>query len=194
MTEPPVGTTPLDPDESEGLLPRHITTRGELDEWENQNILQAAQWLAGRRRTDLLTDHFVRELHRRMFDETWAWAGAYRRSDKNIGLHWPEIPPAVRNLCEDATTWFAKSVFPTRQAAARLHHRFVAIHCFPNGNGRHARLYTDAVLDSMEQVPFEWGRSDLHARGSARDAYLAALRAADAGDYQELFKFLGCIE
>lgn len=192
MTEPPTGTPPLDPDEAEALLPKHITTRGELNEWENQNILQATHWLAGPRRAEVLADYFVRELHRRMFDETWAWAGKYRLSDKNIGRHWPEIPGTVRNLCDDAKVWFTQEVFPARQAAARLHHRLVAIHCFPDGNGRHARLYTDALLSSIGQPPFEWGRSDLHASGSVRDEYLAALKAADQEAYEQLFEFLGC--
>jgi Fic-DOC domain mobile mystery protein B len=187
----PRGTTPLDPDEAEALLPGHITTRGELDTWENQNILQATKWLA-RRRGGVLTDAFVCRLHRRMFDETWSWAGRYRLSDKNTGAHWPQIPSAVRDLCEDARVWFANAVFPARQAAARLHHCLVAIHCFPDGNGRHARLYTDTVLASVGEPPFGWGHADLHVSGSVRDAYLSALRTADGGDYRELFKFLGC--
>jgi len=186
------GTTPLDPDESEELIPTHITTNGELDAWENQNILQAAQWLAAGTRGSLLTDTFVRELHRRMFDQTWRWAGRYRRSAKNIGIDWTQIPAAVHELCLNAKVWFEQTVFPVRQAAARMHHRLVQIHAFPNGNGRHARLFTDAVLQQRTEAPFEWGRGDPHAHGSVRDAYLAALRAADGGNFEALFKFLDC--
>ena len=35
------GQTPLDDDEKEGLLIKTIATRGELDEFEQQNIEQA---------------------------------------------------------------------------------------------------------------------------------------------------------
>jgi hypothetical protein len=39
IDEPP-DATPLDPDEAEGLIPSHIATRGQLNEWEQQNILE----------------------------------------------------------------------------------------------------------------------------------------------------------
>jgi len=35
------GQTPLDPDEIAGLKPTHLTTEGELNDWEQQNILAA---------------------------------------------------------------------------------------------------------------------------------------------------------
>lgn len=38
------GQTPLDEDEKDGLLIPTIATRGELDEFEQQNIEQAVQW------------------------------------------------------------------------------------------------------------------------------------------------------
>ena len=41
----PEGATPLDPDEAEDLLPSHIRTRGELNVWEQENILVAASWI-----------------------------------------------------------------------------------------------------------------------------------------------------
>lgn len=38
------GQTPLDEDEKEGLLIKTIATRGELDEFEQQNIELAIEW------------------------------------------------------------------------------------------------------------------------------------------------------
>lgn len=35
----PPGATPLDPDESAGLIPAHIATQAQLNEWEQENIL-----------------------------------------------------------------------------------------------------------------------------------------------------------
>jgi fido (protein-threonine AMPylation protein) len=66
----PSGATPLDPDEAAGLIPAHITTMGQLNDWEAQNIIQAELWLRSRRR-DLLSLAFVQRLHKRMFNETW---------------------------------------------------------------------------------------------------------------------------
>lgn len=66
----------------------------------------------------------------------------------------------------------------------RFHHRLVAIHCFPNGNGRHARLITDTLLtDIFGLEPFTWGSGDLTKAGDVRTTYIDALRAADNHDY-----------
>jgi fido (protein-threonine AMPylation protein) len=63
--EYPPGATPLDPDDAAGLIPSHITTQGQLNEWEFQNVAEGAAWALSRRRSDLLTAEFTRELHRR---------------------------------------------------------------------------------------------------------------------------------
>ncbi|WP_183017203.1 hypothetical protein [Achromobacter sp. UMC46] len=39
------GQTPLDPDERAGLIPEHLNTKGELNDWEQENILRAVRWL-----------------------------------------------------------------------------------------------------------------------------------------------------
>jgi fido (protein-threonine AMPylation protein) len=69
--------TPLDPNEMAGLIPWHIETNGALNEWEQENILQATKWLRRARDPDVLTESFCRELHRRMFNKTWKWAGTF---------------------------------------------------------------------------------------------------------------------
>ena len=76
----PEGATPIDADEERVLIPDHITVQRELNEWESQNIQKAAVWGLSRKRSNLLTLKFVRDLHSRMFGETWAWAGEFRQS------------------------------------------------------------------------------------------------------------------
>jgi fido (protein-threonine AMPylation protein) len=66
----------------------------------------------------------------------------------------------------------------------------VVIHPFPNGNGRHARLMTDVLLRRNGVSAFSWGGANLEAAGDARERYLAALRAADAGDFKPLLEFV----
>ena len=83
-----------------------------------------------------------------MFDDTWEWAGCFRLSDKNIGVPWQQITEEVHNLCENARYWLEQEVFETRKAAARFHSGLAHTHPFPNGNGRHARLMTDVLLDT----------------------------------------------
>ena len=84
--EYPPGATPLDPDEAAGLIPRHIVTQRQLNEWELANILEGQRWAFALRRRQVLDDKFVRDLHRHMFQKTWRWAGQYRTTEKNIGV------------------------------------------------------------------------------------------------------------
>ncbi len=184
------GATPLDPDEVEGLIPSHITTRDELNAWEQANILQAQQWVFSRRSAKVLTLRFAVELHIRMFDGTWAWAGRFRRSDKNIGVSWPTIETALQDLLDDVSYWLEHNVYAIDEVGARLHHRLVAIHPFPNGNGRHGRLMTDALFIALDHPLFTWGTASLGASGVARAQYLAALRDADRGNLALLLSFV----
>ncbi len=187
----PDGATPLDPDEADGLIPSHITTRRELNAWEQANILDAEQWLATRRPTSSVIDMgFLRELHKRMFSGTWEWAGKFRKSMKNIGVAWEAVPERTQNLLDDVQYWLDHETYPIDEIAARFHHMLVAIHPFPNGNGRHARLMADALLRQVGVSPFTWGSASLDVKGAIRRQYIQALQAADAGDYAPLLCFI----
>ena len=185
------GATPIDADEALGLIPAHLTLQRELNEYEEANILEATEWLFGRRRGDPLDDQFVHTVHRRMFNHTWQWAGEARRSDKNIGVRWFEIPVRLHEMLGDVRTQIEYKAYSPVEIAARYHHRLVSIHVFPNGNGRHARLMADLLLAQLEDHRFEWGRGSLASAGELRDRYIAALRAADGGDCRPLLEFLG---
>jgi Fic-DOC domain mobile mystery protein B len=198
--EDPDGATPLDEEQRAGLIPAYIATRAELNEAEADNILAARlKWrkratAQGARRLgpDQLLDHVaVRDLHRDMYGQVWAWAGQFRQRDTNIGIAFWKVPEAVSNLVEDARYWFAEPN-PTSvdTAAARFHHKLVEIHPFPNGNGRHARELADLLLLAHGEAPFTWGRIDLVDAGDTRRAYIRALQAADFGDYAELQAFV----
>jgi Fic-DOC domain mobile mystery protein B len=184
------GQTPLDPDEISGLKPRHIATQGELDEWEAQNILKASRWIARQKKLEVLNDHFCRELHTKMFDDTWKWAGTLRRSDKNIGCDWTKIAVNLRQLLDNMAYRLEHNVFPPEEIAVRFHHQLVWLHAFPNGNGRHARLMTDCLLRQCGLAPFSWGRDNLVAASEVRQRYIHALRAADINDYSLLSAFV----
>jgi Fic-DOC domain mobile mystery protein B len=188
----PEGATPLDPDETEGLIPPQIVTRAELNEAEEANIARGLAWgLKAIRSRPVLADDFVYDLHRRMFEDVWEWAGRVRSTNKNIGIDKYDIRVAVRELMADAATWKASAVYPPKELAVRLHHRLVAIHPFPNGNGRHARMIADLFLLQEGIRPLSWGsrRGSLVQTGQIRSEYIAALRAADRGDIQPLFAF-----
>jgi Fic-DOC domain mobile mystery protein B len=181
--------TPLDPDEAAGLLARHITTQAELNEWEQANILEGLRWALKQGKRDLLDEAFVRLLHRRMFSKTWKWAGQFRQTDKNMGVDWQHVPVQLRNLLADAKAQIEFNAYPPDELALRFHHRLVWIHPFANGNGRHARLIADLLIERLGLPAFSWGGQALGSAGEKRRAYLEALRAADARDYQLLLKF-----
>lgn len=191
MNEQPAGNTPLDADETEGLIPRHVTTQAELNQVEQANILQVHAWAVGRAHPELLTDAFLKQLHKKMFGDVWRWAGTYRKSLKNLGVEPALISGEVRKLCEDTRYWIENKIYPWDEIAVRFHHRLVVIHPFPNGNGRHARFSTDLLLTSHGQKPFTWGTagSDLGS-GMDRDRYLTALRSADRHDFKPLLEFV----
>jgi Fic-DOC domain mobile mystery protein B len=185
------GQTPLDPDEKAGLIPGHIETKGALNDWEQENILQTTRWLRRAKITEVLTESFCRDLHRRMFNKTWKWAGTFRMSDKNIGCDWPLVAVKLKQLLGNAQYWVENDTFPADELAARFHHALVFIHPFPNGNGRHSRMMADALLKQLGRPVFSWGSgANLIIANEVRARYLAALRAADKNDFTVLLTFV----
>lgn len=182
------GATPLDADELASLIPSHITTQGELNEWEQLNIVQGETW-ARKYRKEILEEGFLRQLHKKMFGETWQWAGTFRKSDKNIGVEWLKIGVDLKNLLEDVRTQVEFGSYPPDEIAVRFHHRLVLIHPFPNGNGRHARMMADLLIERLGNPRFSWGSRSLVDANDTRRNYIAALQAADVKDYAPLIAF-----
>ena len=143
------GQTPLDPDEKAGLIPEHLATKGDLNDWEQENILRAVRWLKRTRSPDVLSEGFCRTLHAKMFDLTWSWAGTFRKSDKNIGCDWAQVGVKLAQLFGNTRWWVDNVTFPPDEIATRFHRDLVWIHPFPNGNGRHSRMMADALLRSL---------------------------------------------
>jgi Fic-DOC domain mobile mystery protein B len=186
------GQTPLDEVEKDGLLIPTIATRGELDEFEQQNIEQAVQWTLGRsfKPEVIFTEDFIRTVHKRMYADVWAWAGEFRKTNKNIGVGKWQIPSDLKYLLDDAKYWHENNTYPPDEIAVKFKHRIVSIHCFSNGNGRHSRLMADIIIEKIYKQPvFSWGAAKLTNEGTARAAYLRAVKAADNGDYSHLLAF-----
>ena len=184
------GAMPIDPDDAAGLLPRHITTQSDLNTWEEANILQGERWALRQKKRDLLDEGFVRDLHRKMFDKTWRWAGTFRSSNKNIGVDWTQVAVRLRDLLDNTRYQIAHQSSDADELAVRLHLQLVWIHAFPNGNGRHARLMADVLVIRLGNPRFSWGSGlPLAAASDTRDRYLEALRWADQGRFTPLREF-----
>ena len=186
----PKGATPIDPDEAGGLLLTHITTQGELNRWEQENIVEALAWIEKTKPTDILNEQFIKQLHKRMFGNVWKWAGQFRRSGKNIGVLWHQIPENIKNMCDDVLEWIQSQYESPEEMAVRFHHRLVWIHPFPNGNGRHSRLMANIFLENaLHGSPFTWGNQDLSNPNESRSRYINALQEADNGNLVPLLEF-----
>ena len=183
------GETRLDEDEIDGLRIPLITTRAELDEHEQANIQRAHIWLAKRRTKphDLLTDAFVKRLHKAMYNEVWKWAGEFRKTEKNIGVDPIRIATDLRQLLDDALHWTEHNTYPPDELAMRVKHRMVCIHCFSNGNGRHSWLHADLLVAALGGEQFSWGA--FSEMPDVRERYFEALRKADRGDLMPLIAF-----
>jgi Fic-DOC domain mobile mystery protein B len=189
------GNTPLDEDAIAGLIPPDVHTRAELNAWEATNIGHAIAWAYGRAHVDILSVETLQEIHRRMFDATWSWAGKFRRSENSISPYqWAHVPAMMRELIEDTRVQYVpgahgRSVLD--DIALHFHHRLVLIHPWTNGNGRHARLATDLLLREWNCPAFTWGDTVGAGFGDAvRRHYIEALRAADASDFDALRRFV----
>ncbi len=187
--QPDDAATPLTADETQGLRPSWISTRGELNDAEQANILVAQRWAFARRR-EVLEEKLLITLHHRMFRDVWDWAGTFRRTERNIGITPSHIGVALRDLIQDTRYWVEHATFPSDEIAARFHHRLVLIHPFPNGNGRHGRMAADLLARQLGRPLFRWGAGDLIGTGEIRKRYVAALRAADNHDIGPLLEFV----
>lgn len=179
------GATPID--DLSDLIPTHISTREELNEWEAANILKATRKYLSKRAGFKFDVEFLKSVHREMFDETWKWAGKFRTKNYNIGVNWTAIQEHLGILVGDYENWLLS--MEKLAISVRLHHRLVKIHSFVNGNGRHARLIADIFLFSFEQPVPIWPSQELIEATGIREKYIKALQAADKGNYDELEEF-----
>ena len=193
ITDQPEGSTPLD--DISGLLRDDISTRGQLDEAESLSIVNAVEWLESGRLPDIFTVEFYQELHLRMYDQVWAWAGTLRsdtRARTNVGVTPETVPTELGRVAMEYNREWAmhgdKKLVPF---IARYHHALVAVHPFDNGNGRWARLCCDTVVSHLaKEPPIVWATDTLNKNSEERQAYIAALKLADEFDYQALVEYL----
>lgn len=184
--------TPLGEEEKDGLKIKSISTKGELDQFEQLNIEKAVEWTIHTNLTakKILSEKFIKNLHERMYGEVWKWAGEFRKSEKNIGITWTIIGIELRKLLEDTKYWIENDTYPADEIAIRFKHRIVSIHCFPNGNGRHSRFMADIIIDSIfNKEIFTWHQSNMVKADETRKEYINTLKAADQGNIEPLIAF-----
>ncbi|MCF8276004.1 MAG: mobile mystery protein B [Flavobacteriales bacterium] len=186
------GQTPLDETEKEGLRIASVSTHAELDELEQLNLEKALAWVIQTKLkpNQILTEKFLKNVHKRMFGDVWKWAGEFRKTDKNIGTKWTQIPTELKQLLDDTNYWVANETYSADEIAIRFKHRLVSIHCFANGNGRHSRMMADIIIETIfKSEVFSWSHSRMGKPDEVRKTYIAALREADNGNIEPLITF-----
>jgi prophage maintenance system killer protein len=118
--------------------------------------------------------------------------GEYKKQPNNVRTARGEIfrfadPSDVPIKMAELTAWLRdaleKQELHPIEIASRLHHDFVLIHPFGDGNGRTARILVNYVLMRNDYLP-------LVVTTEQKDKYLASLRKADAGDLEALTDYL----
>lgn len=95
-----------------------------------------------------------------------------------------DVPARMQSLIRWLEKTLSKEDSRLLPILAKLHHEFVLIHPFDDGNGRVARILVNYVL-------LRQGYPPLIVPTERKKDYLAALRLADAGEITELENFLG---
>jgi Fic-DOC domain mobile mystery protein B len=193
IKDQPEGATPLD--DISGLLRDDITTRGQLDEAETLNIVNADDWLERGRLPDMFTIGFYQGLHSRMYDQVWSWAGKMRSetgATANISVTPEAVPTELgRVAMEFNREWENRGEEKLLPFIARYHHALVLVHPFNNGNGRWSRLSCDAVVKHLvKEPPIIWATDTLTKDSEERSSYIAALKEADQGNFGPLTEYL----
>jgi len=189
--EPIPGETPLD--DLSGLRVQGITTKAALNAVEAENIRRATvKYLAAKptSRAAPFDVEWMLRLHQEMFGDVWTWAGTRRTHETNIGSLPRNIEVELHELQADLAAWQASSM-PLLEQAVRLHHRAVRIHPFAGGNGRWSRMLGNIWLKRHGAEPVEWPEATIGDASVVRDDYLAAVKLADTGDYDNLLALHG---
>jgi Fic-DOC domain mobile mystery protein B len=185
------GATPIDEEILQGLIP-NLTLQSELNEYEEQNIAKAFLWASRSRilKKDLLSVSGICILHKKMFGDTWNWAGQFRKRQTNIGVSPNRIQSDLKILLDDVKFWIQNKTYSNEEIGIRFHHRLVLIHPFPNGNGRLSRLAADLLMQILGEKSFSWSSSNLNQDGEIRKKYINALKVADQTEnYSLLLNF-----
>jgi Fic-DOC domain mobile mystery protein B len=185
------GSTSLEQEELECLKQPWVRTRNDLNIVEQDNINSGSDWAYKQIKKDILNVPFARKLHTQMLGNVWKWAGEYRTTIKNLGIdpHLISISTELSSLMDETQYWIDHQTYGLDEIAIRFHHRLVFIHPFPNGNGRHARLFADILIKQLGGEVFSWGGQSIEDPGTTRDKYISALRKADNHDIGPLLVF-----
>ncbi|TFH68219.1 Fic family protein [Cellulomonas sp. HD19AZ1] len=163
--EPGYGETPLDWDELAALLPdaREVLpdppTKADVYDLEQAVEAAVTEDLIGMVLDgavgvhDVVTDHFLRSTHARLYGDIWTWGGKLRQRELNIGVAPERIAMELRGSLDGLLyRWQHTSDWTAHQMGIAVHAETVRIHPFADGNGRSTRLLADLTLLAAQGI------------------------------------------
>jgi len=167
----------------EGLTIGGKSLREHLEASNNAKAFDRMEELAKKKRA---IDHIaIQEIHEIVTRGILEDAGRYRTRNVRITgavkapPDWGKIVKQIDELIEKT----AESRKHPIETASFLHHRFVEIHPFSDGNGRVARLLTNLYLIAQNYPPVVLKKEE-------RGKYYKSLRTADAGNLSPFANFI----
>lgn len=173
---------------SEGITIKGKPLKDHLEAKDQHEALEFLFGLVNPVRKSTISEHLIRNLHQIVMQKTDVeYGGKYRTSNVFIGGadHTPPDALQVSGEMQDLMKWFVKErkkLHPI-ELSALLHHKFVFIHPFFDGNGRTARLIMNLVLMQAGYPLAVILKND-------RKKYYRVLALADDGDTSQFVRFV----
>jgi len=172
---------------NEGITIRNKPLKDHLEARNHYEALEFIADLIEHGKQHTLSEQLIRTLHQLVVQETEReWAGKYRNSNVFIAgaHHKPPDAISVPPMMADLIKWFKEHQAKTHpvELAAIIHHKFVFIHPFFDGNGRTGRLLMNILL-------MRRGYPITIVLKNDRKKYYDVLAKADKNDYEPLARF-----
>lgn len=173
---------------SEGITIKGKPLKDHLEATNHKEALDFLYDLVNHQKRLTISEHLIKSLHQLVTQNIEKeWAGRYRNAPVRITgtAHQPPDALDIPSLMGDLVRWIGaqQNKMYAVELAAILHHKFVHIHPFFDGNGRTARLLMNVLL-------LQKGYPLVIILKNDRKRYYRVLQKADNGDYKPLVEFV----
>ena len=173
---------------SEGITVKNKPLKDHLEAKDHYEALEFIMELAEHKKPQTVSEQLIKTLHQIVVrDIEKEWAGRYRNSNVMItgARHKPPDSLSIPLEMEKLIKWFRKNERKLHaiELAALIHHKFVNIHPFFDGNGRVSRLLMNVIL-LHEGYPLSV------VLKNDRKKYYDTLAKADEGDYTSFVRMM----
>ncbi|MBI2638837.1 Fic family protein [Candidatus Peregrinibacteria bacterium] len=173
---------------SEGITIKGKPLKDHLEATNHKEALDYLYDLVDHEKNISFSEHLIKSFHQLVTHNIEKeWAGRYRNAPVRITgtTHQPPNALQVPHLMQNLIHWVSQNQkrLHVVELAAILHHQFVHIHPFFDGNGRTARLIMNVLL-------LQKGFPLAIILKNDRRRYYRVLQEADLGNFKPLVEFV----